>query len=371
MKKRPFALTSVILCSAIIAGAMSACGKESEDSESLPKLNESESSIGEYVSVVSSESSDEPTSKEVSQEELNYINPLTGLPCRDEIDNCRPVAITINNIAEAQPLMGVSKADAVYECLVEGGITRLLAVYKDVKSVGTIGSIRSARPVFIDIAYGYNGVYVHCGTSTQAEKKLAENGSITATFDLGKYDWAWRDQERLDSGYAGEHTLVTDGETLARGISDSGTDMNTSVRYPQQFGNCAALSGGFSAEDFSVIFSGYKSTSFKYDSKNKVYNVLQYGDDMYDSTYATNVTVQNVIVISVRNYMLDDEHVGLEIVGNGTGYYINGGKAIKIKWSKLSEETPINYTIEDGKELIMNPGRQYICCVPPEYGISF
>ena len=44
MKKRPFALTSVILCSAIIAGAMSACGKESEDSESLPKLNESESS---------------------------------------------------------------------------------------------------------------------------------------------------------------------------------------------------------------------------------------------------------------------------------------------------------------------------------------
>ena len=143
--------------------------------------------------------------------------------------------------------------------------------------------------------------------------------------------------------------------------------MDSCVRYPQQFGICSSLENGYDAESVNVTFSNYKSTCFEYDSKKKIYNVSQYGEDMMDSTYHTNVKVENIIVIGVKNYMIDDEHVGLELLSSGTGYYISGGKAIKINWSKLTEESPIYYTTEEGRELIMNPGRQYVCCVPPEY----
>jgi hypothetical protein len=93
------------------------------------------------------------------------VNPLTGvkdLEIGKEKD--RPVAVTINNISVAQPVQtGLGQADIVYETEVEGGITRLLALFQDVSKVKKLGTIRSARYVFIDLAMGHNAVYAHHG----------------------------------------------------------------------------------------------------------------------------------------------------------------------------------------------------------------
>ena len=60
------------------------------------------------------------------------INPLTGLEMDPAASMLRPVALMINNVSVAQEVQtGVDKADIVYELYAEGGITRLLAVYKD------------------------------------------------------------------------------------------------------------------------------------------------------------------------------------------------------------------------------------------------
>ena len=58
------------------------------------------------------------------------INPLTGLVMDKKMVNARPVAIMINNLHSGQPLLGVCDADIMYECPTEGGITRILAVFK-------------------------------------------------------------------------------------------------------------------------------------------------------------------------------------------------------------------------------------------------
>ena len=106
------------------------------------------------------------TSNTVSVKEPEEIlNPLTGAP--DIVsgkENNRPVAIMINNISVAQPVQtGVNNADIVYETEVEGGITRLMAVYQDIASVGQIGPVRSARYPYVDLALGNDAIYVHCG----------------------------------------------------------------------------------------------------------------------------------------------------------------------------------------------------------------
>ncbi len=76
-----------------------------------------------------------PKNEEVRIETYSK-NPLTGLPIDDDKVNARPIAIMINNLHSGQPLLGVTEADIMYECPTEGGITRILGVFK----------IRSARP---------------------------------------------------------------------------------------------------------------------------------------------------------------------------------------------------------------------------------
>ena len=77
-------------------------------------------------------------------------NPLTGLPIEPEYEQRRPVAVMLNNLKKAQPQLGNSQADIIYEVPAEGGITRMLAVYQSLEDVGSIGSIRSARPYYIE-----------------------------------------------------------------------------------------------------------------------------------------------------------------------------------------------------------------------------
>ena len=73
-------------------------------------------------------------------------NPLTGLPMEPEQENDRPVAVMFNNLKAAQPQLGISQADIIYEVPAEGGITRMLGVFQSLEGVGTLGSIRSSRP---------------------------------------------------------------------------------------------------------------------------------------------------------------------------------------------------------------------------------
>ena len=65
--------------------------------------------------------------------------------------NKRTIAVIIDNVQDAIPQTSLNEAMIVYEAVVEGNLTRFLAIYKDPK-VETIGPSRSARPYFIDYA---------------------------------------------------------------------------------------------------------------------------------------------------------------------------------------------------------------------------
>ena len=114
LKKILIVLMCFLLCLAV------GCGKP-KDNPTIEKGEEPD------VSDIVSENKEEEPPKVVL-----YNNPLTGvsdLP-EDKIE-ARPIAITINNLNVAQAVQtGIAKADIVYETEVEGGITRMLAVYK-------------------------------------------------------------------------------------------------------------------------------------------------------------------------------------------------------------------------------------------------
>ena len=164
MKRGTKAACSAALVAVMLAGGclLQACSQQSAPAD-LPKT-ESRAAGREEASSAGAV----PEKGEPEEPALKGINDLTGMPMDEAKENNRPLAVMINNIDIAQPLMGVSQSDVMYECLAEGGITRIMACFKDPSGVAEIGSVRSARPYYIRIAQGMDAVYMHSGGSEDA-----------------------------------------------------------------------------------------------------------------------------------------------------------------------------------------------------------
>ena len=85
--------------------------------------------------------------------------------------NDRPIAVMIDNHSGAWPQAGLNQAYMVYEIIVEGGETRLMALFKGV-DVEKIGPVRSARHYFVDYAMENDAIYTHFGESPQANSDI-------------------------------------------------------------------------------------------------------------------------------------------------------------------------------------------------------
>ncbi len=300
------------------------------------------------------------------------VNPLTGLPIEEGRENSRPVAVMINNIKKAQPLLGVQDADILYECLVEGGITRILAVYQDPQDIPVIGSVRSARPYYIHLASSLDAIYVHVGGSTQARNLLKKD--LVTDYDLGSMEqYMWRDPDRrAEMGY--EHSAVTSGQRLMEAMDDKQTRTVRKDDVVQQasFSEESPVRQGQDTPNASVTFSSYKSTDFAYDPQKGSYLVSQFGKPQMDGNTQQQVCKENVVILRINTYPIDAYGLmAMDLAGSGEGYYLNGGKRIEIQWSRKTEDSPFVFTTKEGHPLSFLPGQFYICCVPLESRVSF
>ena len=138
--------------------------------------------------------------------EGEYQHPLTGVR-QEEPMTQRPILISINNAKAALPLCGISRADIVYEMLTNQYATRCLALITDTDNIELIGAIRSLRYGFVDITRSYGGIVVYAGGNTPIINYLKASG-ISHSNALASTGAYFRDQSRLQAGYAKEHTLV-------------------------------------------------------------------------------------------------------------------------------------------------------------------
>ena len=139
MKKKIFVLP-VFLTLMMLA----ACGDRQEPAESSAE----EPAVS---AVVSAEEAESPAA-EPEETGPRGINPLTGMPIEETEEHRRPVAVMLNDLKAAQPQLGVSQADLIYEVPAEGGITRMVAVFQSLDGVGNLGSIRSTRAYYLELA---------------------------------------------------------------------------------------------------------------------------------------------------------------------------------------------------------------------------
>ena len=310
------------------------------------------------------------------------VNPLTGLPVDEAWADRRPVAVMINNLQQALPQLGISQADLIYEVPAEGGITRMLAVYQDPSGVGTIGSIRSARPYFLELALGHDAIFIHAGGSEDAYSRIHAWGVTALDGVRGPYlgkspgsNLLWRDPERRKT-YSLEHTVVTTGETVARFLENS-TALRIAAREdldkPLVFLPDATPAQGSPAQTIEVVFSHYKSGRFTYDPQSGKYLAEEYGQPYVDGNTGGQLAVTNVLILRTACRYTGDSlgHITVDLSSGGTGYLASGGRVTDLCWAKSYPDGALVYTDLDGNPLPLTQGTSYICIVPLSASATF
>ena len=297
------------------------------------------------------------------------VSVLTGMPESKAEADRRPYAIMTENTKDAIPQYGLNSSSLIYECPVEGGITRLMAIYESTDGLDRIGNVRSCRPYFPIIASEYDAVYVHYGQSAEG-KAVLDSGIVDELNGLSgvgnKVFYRSSDKKAPHNAY-----------TSAAGLKAGSDKMNFATTYDsskQQHFQFATekepnlLSGGTDAKKVSLYFFN-NAPYFTYDATTGLYNRFEFGNKQVDAVDGKQITVKNIILENVTSSKYNENKgtLNLGVVGSGVGKYITNGKCIDIKWKKDSEKAMTTYFDVAGKKIILNPGRTWVSLIEEQY----
>ena len=294
--------------------------------------------------------------------------PVSKIKIIDENSKSRPYAVMINNHPSARiHHAGLQDAYEIYEMVVEGGMTRYLALFKD-QTTAKIGSVRSSRPYYLDYVLENDAIYVHWGWSPQAESDISTLGINNINGLTWEGTYFYRD---LSLNVSLEHTGFTTMEMLKNATTKlnyrSTTDKKALLNYTADTVDLSAKENSEEAKTVVITYSNSVTDKYIYDSDNGYYlryvNNKEHVDDITKNQYH----FKNIITYQVDNDTITEDEKGRQTLyntGSGEGYYITNGYAVKIKWSKTSREAQTKYTYLDGTEINVSDGNTFIQIQP-------
>jgi len=292
----------------------------------------------------------------------------------------RPLGIMIENHQEARPQSGVTYADAVYEAVAEGGITRYLVVYY-CQDAGIVGPVRSARTYYLDFISEYADypLYAHVGGANTP-------GRADALGQIGDYGWQsyndlnqfsigfptfWRDYERMGRTVATEHTMYSTTQKLwdaaqKRKLTNVDEDGNSwdenFVAY--QFKDDASSGKRPASQSISFNFwQGYEEYAVKwsYDPKTNSYARTNGGQPHKDKNNGQQLSAKNIVILFMRESRANDGYEGnLHMLygtkGTGKASIFMDGVETTGTWSKKDRTSRTIIKDASGKEIQFTRG---------------
>lgn len=288
--------------------------------------------------------------------------------------NERPIAVMINNNKAVWGYQaGIQDAYITYEMIVEGGITRMMAIFKG-KDTQRIASVRSSRHYYLDYALENDALYAHIGWSPRAESDI-KSLNIPVINANNSSAFTWDNSLRI----AREHKAYTSISRIKEAANKKGyrltSDQKLLLTYQVKPLDLINYEGAIVANTIRIPYSKSHLTSYSYDAENKVYKRYQNNIEHKDYVTGLQYTTKNIITYKVHNYTLNDGYAGgrqdLNNIGSGEGYYISEGYAIPITWEKTSRSSQTIYRVKStGKELIVNDGNTFIQIEPDNQNLT-
>lgn len=356
MKKK---LAGIIIVS-LLAGMMAVgCGKEKEEEPDIVDLT-----VPPVEAEEEEEPEEEPVEEPVNTHEGEAQSLLTGewLP-KEETTN-RPVAIMFGNTTDALPQYGIGEADVLYECLVEGGLTRLMGIFDDYTAAPKYGSVRSCRLYYAHIAKEYDAIYCHYGQADIAKSYLNSDAIDNLNGLEGAIESVmfYRSTDRV-----APHNVFTTPDGIAAGIEKKGYRTTYADGYTGHFafsdGEEPITLDGAAAAVMQTPYPNSK-TWFTYDEASGTYKRFQYKKEHVDGETGEQLAFTNVIFQFVPGRVIDGKgRMEFDTAGSGNGKYFTGGKYVDITWKKADLNSPSLFYDGNGDQLVMNPGKTCICII--------
>ena len=265
-------------------------------------------------------------------------------------DAARPaLAVKIDNVTRAHPQAGLNQADVVYEELVEGGVTRLVAVFQSM-SVDVVGPVRSARTSDPPLLQGFDRpLFAYSGANRGTKSQLRASPLVDAGFDAHEEDY-WRDRKRR-----APHNLFTGTDRLWAHHTD-----RTAVppapfvyRYPGQELHESAEPADGVAIDFGLTEVDY--------AWNGTGWVRTHGERAHSDADGVRVAPTNVVVQFIRygRSLADLRSPEAITVGTGDVWVFTDGHVIRGQWHRPDANQPASFTA-DGTEIRLSPGNTWV-----------
>jgi hypothetical protein len=290
-------------------------------------------------------------------------SPLTGLWISEDAASSRPIVVVLNNMFRALPMSGVSQADIMYEVLSEGDITRMLGVFQDL-TTERLGTVRSTRMYFTDIALDYDAILVHHGGSVEGYAAIRNNG-VTNIDGMSSWNAFFRDQDRARSAGL-EHSSYTSISGITAEIERRNirTENEIELERFEFYNRLTAPPDSETVTKITIPFSANYRSTFEFDRGWGVYHVTDgRGSERIDEETDTQLSFANIIVMFTDVRLIPGDRDGkrtVRMTGEGTGILYTNGTASPILWSRTTNKSQTKWTDTDGNTLILNRGKTYI-----------
>ncbi|WP_232327730.1 DUF3048 domain-containing protein [Herbidospora yilanensis] len=276
-------------------------------------------------------------------------HPFTGMPVAAR----KPVlAVKIENTHSGKPQIGVKSADIVYVEQVEGGLTRLMAIFSS-KLPKEVGPVRSARisdlhilPMFGKPALAYSGVqtkmipFVQQASLVDVSDSSAPGAYFRYPGRVAPYNLVGRPAQLLKQAKA----------TRAKDIGFTFSD--------------EAPEGGKPTRRYTVKYPAATFT-FQWNATAKKWAVIQDGEkDMAaEGGQIAPATVVVQYTKTERSQFHDFTGSYTPLVhstGKGTGVVLRDGQAYKVRWQRPTEEDGTTFTLADGSPMPFARGQVWV-----------
>ena len=297
-------------------------------------------------------------------------SPVNGLIMPSGSNNSIVIGIKNDNNVNARPQSGPQNADAVFEVLVEGGMTRFINIFYQ-SDTTYHGPIRSARPTDPTVLRPLGGVLVASG---------ATGGLIPEIVDMGVPVITDRrpDYFRISSRRA-PHNLYADttklkSTAISRGYRKTNTPQPLFPWGEPSFNNWETNSY------LTLTFSGYTETTWTwngsnyvrtyYDAyKNQQSDNVHYWSDINGNT--GQIAFKTVIALFCEPYVHPLQLPSVKTVGEGRAIILHGGKMLDAKWKRGSNLDPFHIVDSNNNILYVPKGKVWISLVPNTKNPSF
>lgn len=329
--------------------------------------------------------SDEVELPDVVEKEV-FTYPLTGLKAEDEESTkMRPLCVKIPNDAKARPQYGINSADVVYETMVEGGLTRLNAIFQS-NIPEEVWPTRSARLSDVTIVPQYNGMLFFSGANDQVDAAIANNNVTNMNWDHASSIYYRGDTGRgslysltiklkeayevaKENGY--ETILENPAQLHFSGVKyDDSTDSEGESDNTENSSKLDSLDEspltGFSVK---VNISGSSRIEFKWDADKDKYLKWANDNPHLDASDDVQVNVSNVIIMwatytpQSKTDAAGSVTYDTTLTGSGDAAIFKNGIRYDCKW-EAEKDSPPRFYDSEGNEVLLEQGKTWIV-VPP------